>query len=755
MKKRVGVLIGVSLLSLFLLAALVVMSESIQGSTNFGQVFSALLIFNSIGLITFLVLIGTNIRRLWGQLRARAPGSRLTLRMVLLFVVLAVTPVLLVYGFSLDFLRRGIDSWFDVEVESALDDALKLSQTSLEVQKREALRRTEALARELSGTGSGGGNRLDLQELRDSSSVVVVSQFEGDTAELSRLLERSGAEELLLLSDTGELLSSTSRETDVVPEMPSEQALLQVRQGSRSIGLIPRADDSILIRAIVEVPSLSFGGDTRYLQAVYPLPEELSLLAKRVESAYARYREFAYLREQLKLSFIMTLTLVLLYAIFAAVWAAFYSARRLAAPISDLAQGTRDVAKGDYSTQLPVKTADDLGFLVQSFNAMTRRISTAREAVERSRDEVDAQRQFLEGVLKRLSSGVVVLDDSGEVLRANQSAQDILQLNDDPTASPVEELASAYPRLGDFVNLLANRAHEHEADWQEQVVLFGEQGRKELMCRGAYIAGAEPADACHVVVFDDITAMVQGQKDAAWSEAARRLAHEIKNPLTPIQLSAERLRHKYLKTMAPEDAEALDRLTHTIVQQVETMKGMVNTFSEYARPPKMQTAEVDINALVAEAADLFRSAEPGIEFSLDLDPDNPCIKADSNRLRQVFNNLIKNALEATIGRPNAQIEVRSRMAGDRGHRHLEITISDNGAGIDPAVLGRLFDPYVTNKPKGTGLGLAIVKKIIEEHGGLVWLENQPGAGAVARIQLPLSTVVPPVDSTPASERKTA
>jgi nitrogen fixation/metabolism regulation signal transduction histidine kinase len=737
MNSRITVLAGVGILSLFLLASLMLMSDATQNSTRFGNMYSELLIINSLGLTTFIALIALNIRRLVRQLRRNEPGSRLTLRMVALFTILAVSPVLIVYGFSLEFLRRGIDSWFDVAVEQALQDSLDLSRASLDLRTRELLKQTTQFAEEISANETSI-TPLNLDQLRAPGSTIIANRYAfSATPDIEGLRLRSGAEELLLLNTQGRLLASSSNNTDIVPNLPSEPILLQLRQGRNYIGVDTMRGGGLYVRAAVNVTGPGLSRDGRILQALYPVSERMNKLAENVQIAYAKYTELAYLRDQLKISFTMTLTLVLLFSIFCAVWAAFYSARRLSAPIADLARGTQAVAAGDYETTIPVTSNDDFGFLAGSFNKMTRKIKQARDDVRRSRDEISVQRTYLEVVLARLSSGVMTLDTEQQLKTANQSASQILGV-DIPSNQhySLKALSVANAHLQPFYKSVESHLQAQRSDWQEQIVLFGSSGRQVLLCRGTMLAGTNPSQAGHVVVFDDITALVQGQRDAAWSEAARRLAHEIKNPLTPIQLSAERLRLKYLSRLGSEEGETLDRLTHTIIQQVETMKGMVNTFSDYARPPKIQHKPVSLNKLIQEVLDLFRTANASANIETTLDETLPTLSADPGRLRQVLNNLISNALEASDEEASPYILISTRRVRESNSTFIEFRIADRGRGISAELMDRVFEPYVTNKPKGTGLGLAIVKKIIDEHGGVVWIENNREGGASVVIRLP-------------------
>jgi nitrogen fixation/metabolism regulation signal transduction histidine kinase len=368
---------------------------------------------------------------------------------------------------------------------------------------------------------------------------------------------------------------------------------------------------------------------------------------------------------------------------------------------------------------------------------MTRRLAEARDEAQQSRDEVERQRAYLETVLGRLSSGVLTVSSLGELRTANATAAQILGLA--PGSLPATTLSSlmeSHAHLEPFVDGVRSHLRHGRGDWQDQVTIFGPGGRKVIMCRGARLDATAEDEADHVIVFDDVTALIQGQRDAAWSEVARRLAHEIKNPLTPIQLSAERLRHKYLRTLTAEDSEVLDRLTNTIIQQVETMKGMVNTFSEYARSPRIQQEPIQLNHIVESVVDLYHSDEQRVRIETDLAADIPTLHADPNRLRQLLNNLVSNAIEAQSEKTECYVRISTRLHEETHGTSVEIRVEDRGNGIAPELMTQIFEPYVTTKPKGTGLGLAIVKKIVEEHGGTVWMENSSGGGACASVRLP-------------------
>lgn len=707
------------ILFVFMLSSLLMMSDALQNSERFGEYYSWLLIFNTIGLIVLVGLILASLRNLMHQLRHKVPGAKMTFRTVVMFAVLSVTPVLIVYYFSLDFLHRGIDSWFDVKVEKALDDSLELSRLSLEERMRDILKKTKLIADDF------------------ASITNIAVPFEIDDYRM-----RIGAKELTLMTRQGNFIaSSTGDISSLVPNRPNDTILFQVQQGNNYIGLDTVKDGGLAIRAVVNVPDMGVESESRLVQVLFPVSDRINELANNIQSAYVKYNELSFLRNQLKFGFVLILTLVVLFSIFSALWAAFYSARKLAAPVRDLAEGTKSVAEGDYSKQLPVPGNNELGFLVASFNEMTRRIANARDAVRKSQLEAEAQRAYLEAVIGRLSSGVLVLDQDNRLRTVNISSGQILGIDiTSRLGERLEDILADYRYLEPLIKTIENRSGADTGEWREQVTLFGTSGRQILMCSGTSLSLSGLEDSfVHVIVFDDITALIQGQRNAAWSEMARRLAHEIKNPLTPIQLAAERLRHKYLDTMDVEQPEMMDRLTNTIIHQVETMKDMVNTFSEYARPPVISREMVDLNELVREVVDLFSSLDPHARITMRLAPELPRINADPSRLRQVFNNLLKNAFDATEEKEPVQLAIETDYIDERGRDFIQVTIRDSGAGLSKDIITTVFEPYVTSKQKGTGLGLAIVKKIIEEHGGVVWLENNTdGVGACAVIRLPIT-----------------
>ena len=714
--KRLITFIGICLF-IFMLTSLLMMSKTLQNSELFDRFYLSLLLLNALGLICLSTLIILNLKRLIRQLRNRVIGSRMTVRIVLLFSLLSVTPVLIVYYFSLDFLHRGIDSWFDLKVENALDDSLELSRLALDVRMRELLNTTEKIAEEISD--------IDRDEL---------------PFYIDQIRERISANELTLLTRKGVIVVSSSSDTkSLVPDIPEETILLQLIQNKSYIGLDLIKKKGLLIRSISNIPTLGINDNEKIIQALFPISERMNQLAANVQTSFIEYKELSYLREQLKFSFIIILTLVLLFSVFCAVWAAFYSARTLSAPIKNLAEGTRAIAKGDYNTKLPIPSNDELGFLVSSFNEMTNKISQARDNVKKSQRVAESQQIYLETILSQLSSGVIVFNNIGEIEKSNISAAQILQLEKSIlNKKNIEELINEFPNLLNFFECISNNIKDKINDWREQITLSEKTGNQILMLNGSTLTNTDNKITKYIIVFDEITALIQGQRDAAWSEVARRLAHEIKNPLTPIQLAAERLRNKYLENPESNNTEMLDRMTNTIIHQVETMKDMVNDFSEYAQSEKFKEEKIEISVLLQEGIDLFSNINSDNKIEIDIEKNLPKIHGDEKKLRRVINNLLANAVDANEIGKNNLLKVSAKTVNIEDNEEIEIRIIDSGPGIDPSVEKNLLEPYITTKEKGTGLGLAIVKKIIDEHSGTFWLENNKDKiGACAVIKLPL------------------
>ncbi|MBK1722786.1 ATP-binding protein [Thiocystis violacea] len=702
--------VPVAILIIGLFVVLVLMRDAVQNSEELSRAFVPLLALVLTGLFVLAVLVAVNVVKLVRRYRRQAAGSRLTARIVVLFALISLLPVGVVYYFSLGFLLRGIDSWFDVKIGRAMQDALVLNQASLDLNQRLLGKITEQL----------------LAGIEDRSTTAIALS-------LNNLRRQAGAIELTVYSGNGQVLGTANEDpTQLVPNHAEREIQQSVRAGTNYVGLENGPGEELVVRTLVQDPR----GRSMLMQAIFPTSARISELSARLEEAYNRYTELAYLRKSLKLSFSLTLSLVLLFGLMAALIAAFHTARRLVAPIADIARATRSIAEGDYEQQISLPRYDDeLTFLVASFNAMSRRIATARDTAARSKQAVETQRNYLETILGRLSSGVLVLDESLRLRTANPAARSILSLQFAEDAGPsLEQIERDQPWLTPWSETIRRHVAAGQA-WRAEVLLQRGEASQTLMCRGSPLTLPDASQREHVVVFDDVTSLITAQRNAAWAEVARRLAHEIKNPLTPIQLSAERLRHKLLTKAGEADARVIDRSTSTIIQQVEAMKAMVNDFSDYARAPKIQAAPLVFDSLAQQVLDLYRSAgTPALK--IDLKAPTLQVRGDPLRLRQVIHNLIKNAQEALDGQSSARIRVSTQLRMEEETRWLELIVADNGPGFEAHLLDRLFEPYVTTKAKGTGLGLAIVQKIIEEHGGMIQAENT-GEGALIRVRIPV------------------
>ena len=699
------------MLVVLILSSLHMMSSAVQSSEELDAWFIPLLLFTVLGLVVLVVLVGWSLWQLLRDYRKQVTGSRLNLRLVVMIGVLSLAPVAVVYTYSLQFLAKGIDGWFDVQVDSAMEDALALSKVSLDLHKRELLKLTESL----------------LGSIEDSSKAALSLTVNG-------LRERSGAFEVSLFNLQGRTLALSHQNPEVLtPSPPTSHMVQQVTNGKNFVSLVPLADGQLVIRIMVRDPH----GRGLVLQAIYPVSDSLSALTTSVQDAYEAYRERAYLRGSIKFSFGLTLSLVLLLGLFAAAWGAFYTSRQMVQPIKDISEGTRAVADGDYDTRVPMpRVRDELGFLVDSFNEMTRRIGEARNAAEESRRELQAQHNYLGTVLGALSTGVMALDGNGNIKTANPAAEQILGLDlDRHTGRPLTNLARIESQLAPFVKRISKGLEEGNSEGRGEITLYREDGRQVLLCQHSPLQLDDDSLLGHVLVFDDVTELLRAQRDAAWGEVARRLAHEIKNPLTPIQLAAERMRRKYLAGMGKEEGDVLDRATNTIVQQVEALKAMVNEFSDYARPCKMEPRPMPLDAFIGEVMALYEGPQSNVSF----EPGAPRaqIEGDPVRLRQVLHNLVKNGQEA-LAAGDGGVRVATSMVERGGRQLVQICVEDDGAGFEAESIDQVFEPYVTSKKKGTGLGLAIVKRIIGEHGGNIRADNRSGGGARITISLPLS-----------------
>ncbi len=655
--------------------------------------------------LAMAVVIGVQLYRLWRDHREQIFGARLKFRLMLMLAIMALVPGALIYAVSVQFVTRSIESWFDVRVEQALEAGLNLGRDALE------------------------GVTVGLVATsRDAATAIAQRGSPAAPPVLAKLKQVTGAQSAILLQASGNRIqvvaSSEPRSDQGVLPLPAQ--MMAARKDGAFSAIEADSTGLPVLRAMVLLPGDEAQPQPRFLEVVVPVPAKLATDSEAVQTVYREYRELELARTGLTRLYAITLTLTLLLALAAAFAAAFILARRFTAPLTILAEGTQAVAAGDLSPKQIVVSNDELGILTQSFNRMTYQLREAHTETERHRGDLERARAYLQEVLDNLSAGVLAFDRRFVLKAVNGAAQKLLA---EDWVGLLFEPLEAWPRQEQLARTIRDGFAKHgDAAWQMEVERIQADGRKQqLMVHGSELP--ESSGGGYVVVFDDITELIQAQRATAWGEVARRLAHEIKNPLTPIQLAAERLEHKLTAHLNEPDAEILQRSTRTIVNQVQAMKRMVDSFRDYARLPPANLVTLDLNELLRELLVLYEASSTPIRATLAA--DLPAVIGDPTQLRQIIHNLIRNAQDATEGRADLQIEVCTRYE----NRHVELTIADTGPGFPPEIMANAFEPYVTTKPKGTGLGLPIVKKIIEDHGGRISLGNRTSGGAEICIQL--------------------
>lgn len=665
--------------------------------------------------LTMAGVISLQLYRLWRDHRKQIFGARLKFRLMLMLALMALVPGALIYAVSVQFVTRSIESWFDVRVEQALEAGLNLGRDALE------------------------GVTVGLvSTTRDAATAIAQRGQPAVSPVLTKLKEVTGAQSAVLFQVEGnrvQLLGATEKRAEQMM-LPLPTQFSAVKKSGAFSAIEADATGQPVLRAMVLIPGDDAQSAPRFLEVVVPVPEKLAADSEAVQTVYREYRELELARTGLTRLYAITLTLTLLLALAAAFAAAFILARRFTAPLTILAEGTQAVAAGDLSPKQIVVSNDEMGILTQSFNRMTYQLREAHTETERHRADLERARAYLQEVLDNLSAGVLAFDRRFVLKAVNGAAQKLL--NEDWVGLLYEPL-EAWPRQEQLARAIRNGfAEKPDTAWQLEVEHVMPDGRKQqLLVHGSELP--EVSGGGYVVVLDDITELIAAQRATAWGEVARRLAHEIKNPLTPIQLAAERLEHKLAAHLDDQNSDMLQRSTRTIVNQVQAMKRMVDSFRDYARLPPANLAALDLNELLRDMLVLYESSPTPVRAFLE--EGLPLVQGDPNQLRQIIHNLIRNAQDATEGRADLQIDVRTRLH----KRRVELCIADNGPGFPPEIIANAFEPYVTTKPKGTGLGLAIVKKMIEDHGGKISLSNQQSGGAEICIQLQITEITEQVN----------
>ncbi|MFK7087906.1 ATP-binding protein [Chromobacterium violaceum] len=661
---------------------------------------------NSLLLLALLGVVGRQLLRLRQRVRNRVFGAKLTQKLALMFAGVALVPGLLVFTVSAQFLTRSIESWFDVRVEAALDRGLVLGRSALNYV--------------LDDVGRKG--RMVQEEVEPLSDGVLPVRLE-------RLREQLGLKEIAVFNrGNGQLLAFAGGDARKLPQSPGHEALRAVKLRTPQQSIENDGNNGLALKVLLAYRGP--GEQTRVLQLLQAAPADISRDAEQIESARSEYRQLLLARQGLRTFYMLTLALAVLLALTAALAFALFLSERLSAPLSELAAGTRAVAQGDFSKRHPVYRRDELGMLTTLFNRMTQQLDEARQVAEKSRGELEGGKLYLESILANLSAGVIAFSGDWHIRAANTSASRILGVDFSQLAEHrFPEWGGVMPAVASLVETVMQHADSDvESDWQTQLGYDTAQGERTLLVRGARLP--EHSSDGYVLVFNDITELARAQRDAAWGEVAKRLAHEIRNPLTPIQLSAERLAMKLADKLEGPDADMLKRSTDTIIKQVGALKSMVEAFRDYARAPKIKLVKLDLNQVIREVMALYES-NPAVKIALDEVP--LMIMGDAALLRQVLHNLMQNAQDAVLDVGIPMIQISSRQ--EEGN--ALVCVEDNGSGFGPDILRRAFEPYVTSKAKGTGLGLAVVKKIMEEHHGQVILGNAEQQGARVLLSLPL------------------
>ncbi len=743
---RYALVVGGAVVSilLFLLAAA---SES---SSVFDRYYAWLLGLNAAVAAALLLIVGVALARLYSRYKKGKFGSRLMVRLVLLFAGIGTLPGIIIYIVSFQFASHSIDSWFNVKIEAALQSGVNLGLAALD----QALSELGAAA-EVGATTLAGHDRV--------AARAILKRF---------VDEHGGMQSAIVVGTDGKIIASAAADprANLAADLPTQDMLVQaimpggyahpeggIEGDFRSPGGQGGLDGGspLRLRVVTAIPEPP-GADARFLQVMQAVPAKLAANAEVVRAAYSEYTERSVARVGLKKMYKETLTLTLLLAIFGAVGSGFLIADNLAKPLLVLAEGTRAVAEGDFSPRPIVATSDELGTLTQSFNTMTGQLFEARSAVERNRAALQSAKAHLESVLENMSAGVIVLDADFNVVNANEAVERILQQDmTGQLGQPLRAIAGMAVFAAAITRAFSAQSAQSAAGsarqrqhWQQELEIprareNGDEHELTVLARGSRLPVG--AGSGYIVVFDDISDVISAQRSIAWGEVARRLAHEIKNPLTPIQLSAERMQMKLASKLSPPDAEMLNKSTLTIVNQVDAMKRMVDDFRDYAKAPPAVLQSLDLNALIEEILRLYLAGDESDIIHPVLAPNLPSVMGDATQLRQVIHNLLQNAQDAMTERPpgarRARIDVTTEAIHYRGADGVDgtavrLAIVDNGPGFAPKILARAFEPYVTSKVRGTGLGLPMVKKIIDEHGGRIDIVNRAdGTGASVLILL--------------------
>jgi len=689
---------------------LILLAKSLANSDLISsESFRLLLIFNVIFIIGLVLLIGIQIYRLFRNIKKEIVGSKLTLRLVLSFGLMVIIPVSVVYFVSFNFLTKSIDSWFNVKVESALEGGLSLGQKTLDILMKDIELKSKSIAFSLGNTNENLRNN-QLIDLREKFAIF----------------------QAIIIDNKNNIIAISSENSANIPQLPPADDLIKA-EGS-FYGRIIDDNGKIFLKSLSPIKFKEDITKKVYLELTQPIPLAISNLAISVESVYEEYQQLAYSRTSLKIIYSLTLTLVLLLAILSAVALSFVISRRFSSPIAQLAEATVAVAKGNFKKVIPDQgKKDELGMLVNSFNSMTAQLNSATLSSEKNRIKVEEARKFLDSILTNLSSGIIVIKKNLEIIQTNIEFYKIFNLAVKRQFRNLNDFCHINDEYLNLIHFVSEFVKEKKYVKTKSKDFKFNINKNEKIIRLQIKSIKESGEFIFILLVDDITDVSEAQRHQAWSEVARRLAHEIKNPLTPIQLSAERVESRLKDKLSVEDLQMLQRSTQTIVNQVESLKIMVNEFADYARTPKLKKEDTDINEFIHEILDLYESSK--VLIKCDNIKGSLIASLDKNKLRQVFINLIENSIDAleSTKKPLIYISVIKRM------KTLIFKISDNGPGVPSELINRVFEPYVTSKTKGTGLGLAIVYRIIDEHNGDIKILNDKKGGTLVTFKIPIES----------------
>ncbi len=704
-KRFIFLLLG---LSAFSLLALMFASDNPE---EFNRLQTPILLVNTVSFFVLFVLVAVSAKQLATDYKKSKLGAKLRLKMTLVFGMLSVIPIAVVFFFATNFMNKGIDVWFDAEVETGLTNALMLGRSALDEQIQEGLFKSTNMSLKL-------------------TSIEEIDQ------QLHTLRESSLALELLVLNRELQIIGqSTQTLSGLNPRLPTKAEIIQVDSKQAWTNLDASSEGAYLIRVLVPILGLSSNEIPLYLQSIFSVDPALSMMAESVEQTHAKYGRLTFLRIPLQYSYMFTLALVVLLALLLTIYGSIEFSKNLVEPIESLEEGTRSVAEGDLDIHIPRAGKDEIGILVNSFNEMVKKLASAQTEASESRKIIEHERTTLQAILSGLSAGVIVLDERQNISLINPAASVILNVDTEQhIGCNVKNIIKTNDLFSQFISKTVSKI-EHNKTWREKITLDLADSTREIMCSYKELLSSTNS-AMLLLVFEDISDFLKAQQEAAWSDVAKHMAHEIKNPLTPIQLSAERLRKRYASMLKADDLDFLSKATNTIINQVELMRDMANAFGEFAKDPELQFEKLDLNQLLNEAVSLFEDEKNTGYFSLVLDNKVKPMEGDVKRILQILNNLLTNAVDAIVDVQKPKITISTKLLTRQDRAFVELSVMDNGHGFNKKALRSAFEPYFTQKTKGTGLGLAIVKKLVSEHNGWVRAQNNPNQGACLTITLP-------------------